>query len=70
MELIPDHPNGYGTLIPDAVDHNCKPNNTIRDWTRLLGPAEWSTPVLDKTTPRINEEEKKMIQGEISIHFC
>ena len=48
LRIIPDHPNGYKHMTPDAVDYNCKVSNVVRDWTCQLHLADWSTPALDK----------------------
>ena len=56
---VPDHPNGYGELTATAVDLNCKPSNTIRDWTRQLHLADWRTPALEKENGRTNEDDDR-----------
>ena len=54
-------------MIPDAVDHNCRPSNIIRDWVKKLNLEDWSTAYLDEELEKRRKEDKMTEGGKDMI---
>ena len=57
LEMIPDYPKDEKWMVSEALDHNVKPSNSIREWARCLQFPDFMMVVEEGDSMEVLESE-------------